>query len=292
MADIKSDIEKIASHFTDDYREPNATRIFFKAVVFYALIKLLLTWPLSRMIALHHMITFPRSIPGKILVGPAYLFSLNPDVFYVTAICVMILIIIIRPSFFTNIIFFWLTLNLYIINLPLANGSDIVLFILALWCIPLISRTVFKSQQAEVLQKTAYNLAFFCCQLQVVFIYLVSGMDKLLSEVWRSGDAFTYIRHLDYLYNPVLPHLFNNEVWDLVFSWATILFELLLVIFIWTKKFRVPFLIMGMIFHLFIWIVLSLPDFAVIMMISLLIFTKDSDYDRVKKWIRPSLPSG
>lgn len=290
MPDLKTNIERLSNHFTDDYREPIATLIFFKSLVIYTLIKVSLTWPLSRMIALHHTITLPRSILGKILVGPAYLYNLNPDIFYVVTICVMILIIIVRPTFFTNIIFFWLTLNLYVINLPLTNGSDIVLFILALWGIPLINRTVLKRPHTEVLQKTAYNLALFCCQLQVVFIYLVSGMDKLLSEVWRSGEAFAYIKHLDFLYNPVLPRFFDHDFWNPILSWVTILFELLLVIFIWTKKFRILFLIMGMIFHLFIWIVLSLPDFAAVMMISLLIFTKDSDYDRIRKWLRPSLP--
>jgi len=40
-------------------------------------------------------------------------------------------------------------------------------------------------------------------------------------------------------------------------------------------------------FNLFIWIVLSIPDFALLMIISFLIFLKDEDYDKLKKRIRP-----
>ncbi|MBA4053597.1 MAG: hypothetical protein C0490_02695, partial [Marivirga sp.] len=231
-----------------------------------------------------------HSIQGKILLGPAYLYEQSPDIFYVAAIGLLIVMIILKPSYFLNIIFFWLTLNLYVVNLPITNGSDIVLFMLALWCIPMARRPVFKKPQAEILQKTVYNLALLFCQLQVVFIYFISGLDKILSETWRSGEAFAYIRHLEVLYNPVLPAFFENELWNPLLSWTTILFELLLVILIWTKKFRIPVLISGMIFHFFIWIVLSLPDFAVIMMISLMIFMKDSDYNSIHKWFKPSLP--
>ena len=290
MLALKNNIERLSNHFTDDFCEPFATRIFFRSLVLYTLLKVSLTWPLSRMIAVHHTISFPRSLAAKILVGPAYLYSQTPDIFYASVICLLVAIIILDPSYLTNTVFFWLALNLYIINLPITNGSDIVLFMLAIWCIPLSRRPVFKEPYPKVLQITAHNLALICCQLQVVFIYLGSGIDKLLSEVWRSGEAFEYIRHLEVLYNPVLPSFFANDLWNPILSWATILFELLLVALVWTKKFRIPALITGMIFHLFIWIVLSLPDFALMMMISLMIFMKDSDYDAMKKWIRRLLP--
>jgi hypothetical protein len=42
----------------------------------------------------------------------------------------------------------------------------------------------------------------------------------------------------------------------------------------------------GVFFHLFIWVVMSLPDFAGIMIISYIIFLKDSDYLRFRSWIR------
>jgi hypothetical protein len=128
------------------------------------------------------------------------------------------------------------------------------------------------------------------CKLQIVFIYLVSGWDKLTSETWRSGEAFDYIIHLNTLYNPAFTGLFEGSVVHSILSWATILFELLFVVLVWIEKTRLPVLLTGIFFHLFIWVVMTLPDFAAIMILSYIIFLNDSDYTRVRSWIKRSLP--
>jgi Vitamin K-dependent gamma-carboxylase len=286
----KNNIERLSNHFTDSFREPDATRIFFKGLVLYTLTKVILNWPLSRMVITHHNISFPRSIAGRILLAPTYLAAYDVDIFCVLAICFLLIIFVVKPFYFTNSIFFWLTINLYVINLPISNGSDSVLFMLALWCIPMARMPLVKKPHVEILQKTAYNLGLLFCQLQVAFIYAVSGLDKVLSETWRSGEAFAYIRNLEMLYNPLLPSFFENDWWNPVFSWVTIAYEILFVVLVWTKQGRLPILLMGVIFHLFIWIVLSLPDFAFVMMLSLMVFLKDADYQTFKRWVKQLLP--
>ena len=66
----------------------------------------------------------------------------------------------------------------------------------------------------------------------------------------------------------------------------TILFELAFVVLVWFKKTRIPILIIGIFFHLFIWIVMSLPDFATTMIISYILFLKDTDYHRLPARVR------
>ena len=139
-------------------------------------------------------------------------------------------------------------------------------------------------------QKMIFNLGLVLCQLQIVNVYLVSGLDKLLSETWRSGDSFAYISHLDFYYNPLLPKMFENNPMNVILSWCTILFELLFVALVWTKRARLPILAIGVLFNLFIWIVLSIPDFALLMIISFLIFLKDEDYQQLKNRVRPLPP--
>lgn len=290
MLRLKSNIEKFSNHFTDDYQEPKATRIFFKALVVYTLIKMILIWPISRMVISHHTLSLPKSLPGKVLLAPSILANQHLDIFFGIGICFLLVILFIRSHYVINLLFFWLTFNLYVTNLSIANGSDLVLLMLSFWCIPMARSPRFKTVQGAIVQKVIYNLAFLFCQLQVVYIYFVSGLDKVLSETWRSGEAFVYIKHLEVLYNPVLPAFFENTYWNIAFSWSAILFELIFVVLVWSNKMRLPILLIGTIFNLFIWIVLSLPDFALIMIVSFLIFLKDSDYDRIKVWIRQSLP--
>jgi hypothetical protein len=43
-------------------------------------------------------------------------------------------------------------------------------------------------------------------------------------------------------------------------------------------------------FHLGIWIVMSLPDFALVMMTSYLVFLTDDDYNAIRKKIKQWLP--
>jgi hypothetical protein len=111
-----------------------------------------------------------------------------------------------------------------------------------------------------------------------------------MSETWRTGEAFAYIEHLEFMYNPALQGFFSSPYWNAVVAWSTILFELLFALLIWNNRMRIPLLLVGTVFHLFIWFSLNLPDFSLIMILSYLIFLRDSDYHRIKLRFRPALP--
>lgn len=234
-------------------------------------------WPLTHTVISNHHVSLPRSWYGKLLLAPSFLAVYNIDYFFVIAILFLVVAFFVRPNYIVTTLFFWLTLNLYIVFFSFANGSDLVLFMLALWCIPMVHKPMFQSELGVVIQKTSFNLAAILCQLQIVFIYLISGWDKLLSEAWRSGEAFDYVMHLDAMYNPLFTGVFENAIIQKILSWLTILFELSFGVLVWIRKTRLPILAIGIVFHLFIWIVMSLPDFAAIMMISYIAFLKDKD---------------
>jgi hypothetical protein len=252
------------------------------------LVKILVLWPFSHRVMNHHDITLPRSLFGKILLAPSFLANENVDIFFAIGVIFLAIVFFLRPHYIATVLFFWLTFNLYIVYLPFANGADLVLFVLAFWCIPLATRPAFPSPTGIVIQKTAYNTAFILAQLQVVLIYLVSGWDKLLSDGWKSGEAFDYVIHLS-LFNPAFEGMFENQVLQVIASWMTILFEIAFVFLVWFNKTRRPILIAGLIFHLFIWVVMNLPDFAVTMIVSYILFLRDADYDglpsRIRRWL-------
>jgi hypothetical protein len=286
---LRNNIDRISAYFTDDFREPESVRIFFKALVVFALVKMILIWPVCRIILSHHTLSLPASIPGRIFLAPAFLANKYPDMFFVLGISLVLIMLIVRSGMAFRALFFCLTFNLYIIGFPISDGADVVLFMLGFWSIPLVQPRQLKSPIIQLIRTVLFNLALLFAQLQIVFIYAVSGLDKLLSETWRSGKAFAYIEHLEFLYNPVLPGIFGNPFWNVIFSWSTMLFELLFTLLIWNSRMRLPMLLVGTVFHLFIFVVLSLPDFALIMILSYLIFLRDLDYRKIKSWIRPKL---
>ena len=287
LALLNVDPVMIGNYFTDEFRQPRATHIFFKGLVLYTLVKIVLAWQISAAMVANHNLPAPGSWAGKILLLPTMLAGINVHAFYFAAMTLLVLAFLLKPYYVTRLLFFYLTFNLYVINLPIANGSDIVLFMLSFWSILMGRFPSITIQRKTDYQKMIFNLGLVLCQLQIVNVYLVSGLDKLFSETWRSGESLAYITHLDFYYNPVLPEMFENDSINFILSWCTILFELLFVALVWTKRARLPILAIGVLFNLFVWIVLSIPDFALLMIISFLIFLKDEDYDKLKKRIRP-----
>jgi hypothetical protein len=285
MKSLRVNIERISDYFTQDFRHPRTTDIFFRALVLYTFVKVLFIWKVSATILQYHTMSFPRSVLGKAFLLPAILANAYSNAFYFGTVSFLVLAFCLRPNYIVRILFFYLTFNLYVINLPLANGSDIILFMLSLWCIPMVRHAPININDKWQLQKVLYNLALILCQVQIVNTYLISGLDKLLSETWRSGEAFVYIRHLEFFFNPVLPKGFEDNAWDFVLSWCTILFELSFALLIWNRHTRIATIIIGVIFNLFIWIVLSIPDFALLMMISFVIFLKDDDFKVLKNLV-------
>ena len=269
-----------------DFKQPATARLFFRGLILLTFMKIIMLWSFSHSVMNHHNITLPGSWIGKAILAPAFLADSNVDIFFGFSLILLVFAFFARPHYVTTILFFWLTFNLYVVYLPFVNGADYVLFMLALWCIPMSTRPAFKSETASALQKACYNAALILAKLQIVFIYLVSGWDKLMSKSWRSGEAFDYITHLKILYDPFLSSALENPLLQFILSWATILFELVFAVLIWFDKTRIPILIVGLFFHLFIWIVMSLPDFASIMMVSYILFLKDTDYQRLPRGIR------
>lgn len=234
-------------------------------------------WSVSSAIVALHKFIPSSSFLVRILFSPAQWASEHLTLFYSLSLVFLIVILFIRWNYISGLMFFLLVINLYRINLPITNGSDYVLFMLAFWPIGMSVWPAFKNEKWNTVLILLFNFCVVLCQLQIVFSYLTSGWDKLMSEIWRSGDAIDYIMHLDFFFNKQLG-LANHHFLNLTLSWITILFELAFVVLVWFNRTRKIVLVMGILFHIIIWFMLSLPDFALIMMISYLIFLKDEDY--------------
>lgn len=215
-----------------------------------------------------------------LLMSPSDLAVNHIDLFYGVSLLFLIVAFFIRWNYITAILFCWLIINLNRVNFLLNNGSDSVLLVLSVWMIGMggaMRNTKYKS-----LQQVIFNVSVAMCQLQIVLIYFVSGWDKLVSESWRSGDALAQVPHLDFMFNPAFHEFLSDGFTNATLSWITILFELGFVVLVWFNRTRLIVLAIGVIFHLMIAITLSLPDFAAVMIVSYLIFLKDSDYDFIQ----------
>jgi hypothetical protein len=263
--------------------------MFFEGLVVITLIKILSLWHFASDVMDHHNIVLPTSWIGKIFLAPSFVADWNIHIFFGTATAFLLVALFYR-NYITTLLFFWLTLNLYIVYLPFSSGSDMVLFMLAFWCIPMATRPQARGETEGLAQMAAFNLSVLLCRLQIVIVYLVSGIDKLKSVTWRTGEALEYISQLDAMYNLQMTGMFENPMILLILSWCIIGFELGFPVLVWFNKTKWIVLTLGVIFHLYIWIVLCLPHFAAVMIVSYLIFLNDVDVRQFRTFTKRLLP--
>jgi len=278
--------DKFEDYFLSGFRNQKAVGVFCKSVVVYVTVKMVLLWSLSSTMAEIQNIPAPINLAPRLLLSPAVWGMAHHTLFYSICLVVLLVTLILPWNYLSSGLFFWICLNLTRVNTAVTNGSDLVAIMFAFWCIGMSVYPTLRNVRLQLIQCALFNVSVLFCQVQVVAVYLDSGWDKLLSETWRTGDAFAYIAHFDSLFNPLFTSLVEGKVMQWTLSWMTIVFELSFVVLVWLPKTRIPMLILGVLFHLAITIMLTLPDFGIIMILSYLIFLKDSDYDRIKSFFK------
>ena len=120
-------------------------------------------------------------------------------------------------------------------------------------------------------QKTTWPVwALRLIQIQVSVIYLWTFWHKLKGETWIDGTAVYYATRLEHLTNSSIPWVLDSTFILSLLTWSTLFVEFSLGALVWVKAFRKPVIIMGIIFHLGIEYVMSIPFFE-LFMISLLV---------------------
>lgn len=257
--------------------------LFCRGLIVYTLLKIVLYALLIPDVLSGSGFSIPTNPLAWLLFLPLRVAHVNVWIFLVGVMIVLVTSLCLRPNYITGIVLFVIVLNLFRFAISVVNGSDFVLLMLCVWAIALPVYPVGKGEKIQIIQYAASNVSVILIQIQVVLIYWVSGWDKLLSSLWRSGDAFVYVRHLEFMFNPGLVSIADGPELNIFLSWFTIVFELTFGVLVWFKRTRPAMLVLGVLFHLGIALMLNLPDFMLIMTLSYLCFLRDSDYDGLRK---------
>jgi hypothetical protein len=125
-----------------------------------------------------------------------------------------------------------------------------------------------KSKEAIPEVSSSWIMKLIQIQLSVVYVWTV--WQKLKGDTWFDGTALYYATRLDQFKNFPVPFLFDSIFILKILTWGTLILEFLLGTLIWIKEFRIPLIISGIIFHLFIEYSMSIPFFEYIMIALLL----------------------
>lgn len=154
------------------------------------------------------------------------------------------------------------------------NGGDTILgfFIFLL---------VFTSEKKEKTTENRMmtNAAWLMLKLHLCCIYFINGYGKIVKKIWLNGDAMYATWNLEYFSNPhLVPNWFLNPAVCFLTAWSVMIFELSFPFLIWYRTPRKYLIPIGILFHLFIALFLSLPDFGLTMIIAYLLF---ADLDKL-----------
>jgi hypothetical protein len=106
------------------------------------------------------------------------------------------------------------------------------------------------------------TLALVFLVAQVVLSYLVSGIAKLISPIWRNGEAVgAIVSTREYGVAPARQLLAIPGI-SLLASWAVIIFEVLGPFLLLNPTVSYAFIAIGISFHLLNWIVMGLRSFV------------------------------
>lgn len=109
-------------------------------------------------------------------------------------------------------------------------------------------------------------------QIQISVVYLWTVWHKLKGDTWLDGTAVYYATRLEGLRNFPVPFILDNLLLIKLSTWGTLVVELLLGVLVWFKETRRPMIFIGIVFHLSIEYMMSIPFFELTMIALLMNF--------------------
>lgn len=116
-------------------------------------------------------------------------------------------------------------------------------------------------------------------QFQVILLYANSAYFKLMGIEWVRGEAVWYTAQIPLYSNKSFNAWLNYPV-SIFLTYSALLYQILFPLAIWVKKIKKIVLLSGLLFHVGIFWIMGLFDFAVFMLVSYSVFLKPFSFRR------------
>jgi len=126
-----------------------------------------------------------------------------------------------------------------------------------------------------------HNVAVLAIALQVVVLYATSGFMKASGDKWHHGVALYYISQVEWFSLPSFREIFKNPLITTAATYVPMLYLLMFPVAI-VSRLKLPWLLVGILFHLGIAIFMGLVTFSAAMIGLALFLVSDSEYGWMK----------
>lgn len=134
--------------------------------------------------------------------------------------------------------------------------------------------------------KVLHNTGVIALRIQLCVVYLYAGLAKLLDADWMNGEA---VNDSLMIYDYSLPMYYHGlGSFGVLLNYMVLVYQLLFSVLVWNQKIKKWFLLLGVVQHAFIGIVMGLPTFGLIMILSYAIFHAPFNSKALKERISTS----
>lgn len=165
------------------------------------------------------------------------------------------------------------------LRMPLLHdGGDNVtrlVLIFMLFCVP---PSRMEASRTEV---WLHNVAVLAIVGQLCLLYLTSGYMKAFGDRWHHGTALYYISQVDWFTLPGANRLFSIPIVTTLASYMTVAYQVMFPVAI-LSRIKLPWLAVGISFHLGIAVFMGLVPFSAVMIGLELFVITDAEYTRIR----------
>ena len=265
-------MQKVIKYFFDDYRYKSQSLWFKRLLYIFVIIKCIYWLCYYNLLFGENSIVYtePHSI-GFIKDFAFSLYNSNSTnlgyVFLVSAILLSILPFFFRKLYFISDFILWIL----IINISnklyptLTSGDYLMNQFLLFNCFLALEKN--KSN----FKISLHNLASIAIIIQICLVYFLSAIAKLNNEAWLNGSAISTTLQIKQYSLELFPNYKQNAL-SFILNYVVLFYQLFFPLVIWFKKIKKPFLIIGIIMHLFIAFAMGLMSFGFIMILGYVYF--------------------
>ena len=174
-----------------------------------------------------------------------------------------------------------ISFSLLTIRLPeLYNAGDTITQLVLIYMLFLLPhRAKFSTGQFRV---WLHNIAVVAIILQLIVMYTASGFFKSIGPLWQQGTAMYYISQTQLYSLPGASKLFSIPLIVYVATYVPMAYQLLFPVAI-ISRLKLPWIALGILFHLGIAVLMGLVTFSTVMIGLELFLISDQEYAMIRK---------
>lgn len=186
-----------------------------------------------------------------------------------------------RQATLLALITFWLV---GMRNEALGDGGDNIIRIILFYMLLFLPASAPDPQGVRT-RTWLHNIGVLAVILQVIVVYSVAGLSKVMGELWTNGTAMYYIAQVDWFTTPYFRELFKNVWLAPLAAYGTLIYQISFP-FLALSRYRLLLFAVGIAFHLGIAVMMGLITFSAIMIALELFLIANRDYVRLQAALR------